>query len=402
MGTGASGQQVLATVGEANAGRALPFGRPMLFDEERAAVAEVLEGPILTHGPRVRAFEEAFAAFTGAPHAIATASCTASLHLAFLYLGLRPGDEVIVPALSHVATAHAVELAGGHCVFVDAEPATGNIDVGRIEEHVTERTRAIVVVHFLGLPVDMAAVNEIARKHDLFVIEDCALALGALYRGVHVGLWGDVGCFSFYPVKHITTGEGGMTITRRGEVAAMAGRQRAFGIDRHRVEDRTLPGLYDVDSLGGNFRMTEMAAALGCEQMRRLPQFLARRRANERTLREGLGDLEGVTTLRPAYGPFQSACYAHCLVLEAPLAERRDELISDLRSQSIGTSVYYPRPIPLLSWYRDRYGHTATDFPHALRISKASIALPVGPHLTDDDMRFIAASVREGSERLLG
>ena len=381
--------------------RTLPFGRPMLGEAERAAVIEVLEGPVLTHGPRVKVFEEAFAAFTGAPSAVATSSCTASLRLAFLFLGLGPGDEVIVPALSHVATAHTVELCGSRCVFVDSEPRTGNIDLDRIESHVTDRTRAIAVVHFLGMPVDMGRVTAIARKHDLFVVEDCALALGARLRGVHVGLLGDVGCFSFYPVKHITTGEGGMTITSRPELARMNACQRAFGIDRTKVDDRAVPGEYDVHALGSNYRMSEISAALGCEQMRRLPDFLRQRRGNYEILSDGLLEIDEVEMLESSDVDFESACYSHCVILKDEIRARRPEVIESLRARGVGTSIYYPRPIPLLSWYRDKYGHAETDFPVASTISGASITLPVGPHLDGDDMRFIAGSLRRAirSER---
>src|SRR5207302_1642699 len=211
--------------------REIHFGRPTIGDAERAAVMEVLKGPILVHGPRAVAFEKDFAAWTGAPHAVSTSSCTAALHLVYFYLGLGSGDEVIVPAQTHAATAHAVELTGATPVFVDAERRTGNIDIAQIEAALTPRTRAISVVHYLGLPVDMDRVTAIARKRDLFVVEDCALSLGSRYRGIHTGLLGDVGCFSFYPVKHITTAEGGMITTTRPEVAAKIARQKAFGVD---------------------------------------------------------------------------------------------------------------------------------------------------------------------------
>jgi len=172
--------------------REIHFGRPTIGDAERTAVMEVLNGPILVHGPRAVAFEKAFAEWTGAPHAVSTSSCTASLHLCYFYLGLGRGDEVIVPAQTHAATAHAVELTGATPIFVDAEQRTGNIDIAQIEAALTPRTRAISVVHYLGLPVDMDAVNAIAKKYELFVVEDCALSLGSRYRGVHTGLLGDI------------------------------------------------------------------------------------------------------------------------------------------------------------------------------------------------------------------
>ena len=202
--------------------REIPFGRPIIGEAERAAVLDVLYGPILVHGPRTIAFENAFAKWTGAPHAISVSSCTAAMHLVYFTLGYGPGDEVIVPAQTHTATAHAVELTGAKAVFVDSERRTGNIDVSAIEAAITPRTRAIAVVHYLGVPVDMAGIGAVAKRHGLFVLEDCALAIGTRIDGVHAGLFGDVGCFSFYPVKHMTTAEGGMIITRNAALAAQA------------------------------------------------------------------------------------------------------------------------------------------------------------------------------------
>ncbi|MEZ5100176.1 MAG: DegT/DnrJ/EryC1/StrS aminotransferase family protein [Thermoleophilia bacterium] len=190
--------------------RAIPFGRPWITDDDRAAVLRVLEGHVLTHGPECSAFEQEFAAFLGPDaRAVTTSSCMASLHLAYLHLGVGPGDEVIVPAQTHVATAHAVEWVGARPVFVDCDPATGNLTAERIEAALTPATRAISVVHFLGIPCGMDEIARLARERGLFLVEDCALAVGSRFDGRHVGLFGDAGTFSFYPVKHLTSGEGG-------------------------------------------------------------------------------------------------------------------------------------------------------------------------------------------------
>lgn len=373
--------------------REIPFGRPMIGPEEKAAVARVLDGPTLTHGPLVKEFERAFADFTGAPFAVATASCTASLHLAYFHLGIGPGDEVIVPAETHVATAHAVELVGAKPVFVDAEARTGNIDIDAIEERITERTRALSVVHYLGMPADMARVMEIAERHDLFVVEDCALAMGTRLDGTHAGLFGDVGCFSFYPVKHITTAEGGMTITRRDDVAAHASTQRAFGIDRNIVAERKIPGTYDVQGLGFNYRLNELGAAIGVQQMRRLPDFLEARRANHEALTAALAGVAGLSLLESSGGRFQSSYYCHLAILEDELASRRQEVMARLGGLGIQTSIYYPEPVPLFTYYREKYGYRPEDFPVASRISGHGIALPVGPHLDVDDMAYIGETL---------
>ena len=375
--------------------RSIPFGRPMIGDAEREAVMEVLSGPTLTHGPQVRQFEAAFAEFTKAPHAVATSSCTAALHLAYMFLDLGPQDEVIMPAQTHIATAHAVQLCGARCVFVDSEAETGNLDLDQLEAAITSRTKAICVVHYLGLPVDMQRVLTIAQRHDLFVIEDCALAVGATLDDVHVGLHGDVGCFSFYPVKHITTAEGGMLITRRQDVADAAATQRAFGIDRNIVSDRPTPGEYDVVHLGNNYRMTELGAAIGLVQMGRLGDFLAARRANYEALGAGLASIDEIRMLRSTHGRFRSSYYGLALVLRDPVMSKRPQIMTSLKHRGVGCSVYYPRPVPHMSYYRRRYGFADNSFPVASRLSAASITLPVGPHLVREDVQYIVASVKD-------
>jgi perosamine synthetase len=375
--------------------RSIPFARPMIGETERAAVFEALESPTLTHGPRVKLFEQAFARYTGASHALATSSCTAALHLAHMFLGIGPGDEVIVPAQTHTATAHAVELCGGRCAFVDSEPVTGNIDIDQIEGCITSRTRAICVVHFLGLPVDMDRVMNIARRHDLFVIEDCALSLGAKFRGVHTGLLGDLGCFSFYPAKHITTAEGGMLITNREDVARTAAMQRAFGIDRNVVADRAAPGQYEVQMLGTNYRLNEIGAAIGLAQIARVDEFLAARRSNFAALASMLAELDEVATLRSSHDEYESSAYCYCLLLKDPVGARRSQIVAHLTSLGVGVSIYYPKPVPQMTYYTDKYGIAPDAYPVASHLSRASIAFPVGPHLNVDDMAYIAESIKD-------
>jgi dTDP-4-amino-4,6-dideoxygalactose transaminase len=369
--------------------REIPFGRPWISAEERAAVQHVLEGHILTHGPEGKAFEAAFAGFVGpGASCLTVSSCMAALHLAYLHFGVGPGDEVIVPAQTHVATAHAVEWTGATPVFVDCDPATGNLTADAIAAAMTPRTRAISVVHFVGIPCDMPPIIALARERGLAVVEDCAIALGARRNGTHVGLFGDAGCFSFYPVKHITTGEGGMLITRRVDVAEGVGRLRAFGVDRTHAE-RSIPGIYDVPTLGLNYRMSEMQAALGRVQMTRLEENLERRRSNFSALRRRVESLPGVRVID---GPERDASNSHyCLVavLEGELRDRRTDIVARLNEAGVGTSVYYPQPVPRMTYYRRKYGYDAARFPHAVGISDDSIALPVGPHLSADDMDYI-------------
>lgn len=369
----------------------------MIGPEEQQAVADVLDGPILVHGPVATAFERAFAEFTGAPHAVSVSSCTAGMHLVYFALGYGPGDEVIVPAQTHVATAHAVELTGATPVFVDAEPDTGNIDIGRISSAITPRTKAIAVVHYLGVPVDMPAVLAIARRHGLFVLEDCALSPGATVDGVHSGLCGDAGVFSFYPVKHITTAEGGMVILRDGDLAAQLRLKKAFGVDRTHGE-RKIPGVYDAGALGFNYRMSEIHAAIGLEQMKKLSGFLARRAENHQRLSELLGPLDGLRVLPAPMGRLRSCHYCLSVVLDDRLARMRPQIMEALTAAGIGSSIYYPQPVPRMTYYRHKYGYDPGRWPHAARLSDQSIALPVGPHLTSDDMSDIAESLTTSLE----
>ena len=380
--------------------RKIPFARPVIGDEERRAAAEVLRGHVMVHGPRIHQFEEVFAKWVGAEAAVAVSSCTAGLHLAYFYLGLGPGDEVIVPAMTHVATAHAVEYVGAKPVFVDAELRTGNIDIDQIEEAITPRTKALSLVHFLGMPVDMDRINAIAKAHKLFVVEDSALAFGTKYKGVHVGLLGDIGLFSMYPVKHITTLEGGLILSKYPEMLKKIALQRAFGVDLTHKE-RKVPGQYDVNMLGFNYRMNELQAAIGVIQVDRLTGFLEKRKENHEIISEKLKGVETLHQFESSNGDFQSSYYCKSIVLQGGLEKKRIEMIEALAARGVGTSIYYPRPVPELTYYRKKYGYTKGQFPEAAKIANQSIALPVGPHLLAGDAEHVADSVMETVKDLL-
>lgn len=372
----------------------IPFGRPMLGEEEKNAVLDVLSGHVLVHGPRAGDFEDAFAQFVGGGHAISVSSCTAGLHLFHFALGLKQGDEVIVPAQTHTATAHAVALTGATPVFVDSEPLTGNMDIDLIEQAVTERTRAICVVHYLGMPVDMDRVNAIAKKHGLKVLEDAALAVGTKYKGVHAGLLGDAGCFSFYPVKHMTTAEGGIVTTNDEALADALRGLRAFGVDRTHSQ-RHVPGQYDVPRLGFNYRMNEISAALGEVQVGRLDDFLSARRTNYEALEKGLREIDEITLFQSTNGHFQSSYYCLSVMLNEELMNDRSSIMEFLKNIGIGTSIYYPGPVPNLTYYKYSLGEKGQTYPVAQSISERSIALPVGPHLSEDDMATIVQGLKE-------
>lgn len=370
--------------------RTIPFGRPDITDEDRAAVLEVLNGHILTHGPNCKSFETEFSEYVGGGYAVTVNSCMTALHLASWYFGLGEGDEVIVPAQSHVATVSAVEIAGATPVFVDCYLETGNMIPEQIAQKITPRTKAISVVHFNGIPAEMDAIVQIAKQHNLILIEDCALSLGATYKGTHVGLIGDVGCFSFYPAKHITTGEGGMYLSKNETTATQSAHLRAHGVDRQHNE-RKIPGKYEVTVAGSNYRMSEMQAALGRSQLKRADRFIAIRQENFTRLKAGL--LEGTTGLviLDAQSPdTKSSYYCLSVVLPDELRDQRDNIALALNAAGVGTSIYYPKPIPQFEYYQNKYGDTAGQYPNAERISYQSIALPVGQHLNTEDMDYIA------------
>jgi perosamine synthetase len=378
----------------------IPYGRPIIGDEERNAVMEVMRGHILVHGPKAHEFESAFARFTGATHAVSVSSATAALHLCYFYLGLGPGDEVIVTAETHVATAHGAELTGAKCVFVDAEEKTGNIDIDQIESKITSRTKAIGIVHYLGMPVDMDRLNAIAKKHGLFVVEDAALALGTYYKGRHAGTLGDAGCFSFYPVKHMTTAEGGMLTTKHEEMAKKVSRQKAFGVDKS-MQERAVPGIYDAPYLGLNYRMNEIQAAIGIEQLKRMKSFLEAREMNFNALYAKLKGLDELHLFESTHGEFKSSYYCLGAVLKKKWRSKRVEFIQAINKQGVGTSVHYPKAVPQLAYYKKKYGHAPSNFPVADWISESSVALPVGPHLKVEDMECVAEAVKNALQEVM-
>ena len=370
--------------------RQLPFGKPWITDTERQAVLDVLAGSVLTHGPQAHAFETEFAAFMGAgAHCVTVSSGMAALHLAYWQLGIGPGDEVIVPAQTHVATVHAVEFVGATPVFADCDARDGNMDPGLVEPLITARTKAIGIVHFLGIPCDMKRIMTIAERHNLRVIEDCALAVGARYQDRHVGLFGDAACFSFYPVKHITTGDGGMFASRHQELAQRAAKARAFGVDRSFAE-RAVPGMYDVPTLGINYRLSDINSAMGRKQLERIGAILERRKNNFSTLKSRLSGYPDVSIIDAKQAEAHNSHYCLSVVLEGKLGMQRNEIVKALNSRGVGTSVYYPQPVPRLAYYQAKYGYQPDRYPQAARISDQSIALPVGPHLSTDDMEYIA------------
>ena len=368
----------------------IPFGKPLIGMEEKDAVIGVMNNTILVHGPKSSEFEEKFAEYTKAPYAISVSSCTAGMHLFFFTLGIGEGDEVIVPSQTHVATAHAVELTGAKPIFIDSDNVSGNIDVNLIEKKINQNTKAISVVHYLGTPADMVSINIIAKKYNLFVLEDCALSPGAYIDNQHTGLLGDVGVFSFYPVKHITTAEGGMIILKDKKLYEKIKLNKAFGVDRTHTE-RSLPGMYDVVSLGFNYRLSEINCAIGVEQLKKLPMFLDKRHENFNYLKDLFAKQTDLTVVEDKIlKNSNSSHYCLSIILSSKLISKRATIMNKLKQIGIGTSIYYPQPVPRLKYYQSKYKIEPSEYINASIFSDNCIALPVGPHLGINDMKIIA------------
>ena len=373
--------------------RNIPFSAPDITQAEIEAVNEVIRSGWLAHGKYSKRLEELFCEFTGAKYATTVSNCTAGLHLSCLSSGFGSGDEVIVPAQTHTATSHAVEYTGAKAVFADVHPITGNILSEEILKKLTPATRGIIPVHIAGYPCDMGEIKKICDEHNLVLIEDCAHAIGTRYNGKHVGNIGISGCFSFYPTKQISTGEGGVVISNDKSVIDFINKHKAFGIDTP-PEMRTRPGVYDVQGLGYNFRMTDFQAALGAGQMERYDVNLAKRQANAKLYCKLLEDNEqiGFTEFTDdnSYFLFQ--------VLIMPPIDR-DSVLIKLKESGIGVSIHYPTPVPLMSYYRKKYGYTQNDFPNAVRYGNRVISLPVHSKISNEDIYFIIENLNKCLER---
>lgn len=371
----------------------LPFARPDIGEAEIAAVTDALRSGWVTTGPKARAFEEAFTAYLGGDglQSIAVNSATAGLHLALEALGIGPGDEVIAPTLTFTATVEVVRYLGADPVLVDVDPVTLNIDPEKIRAAITPATRAIMPVHYGGLACDMDAILAIARAHGLKVVEDAAHALPTTWQGTLVGrLASDVTVFSFYANKTMTTGEGGMAITRDPALAERMRVMRLHGMSRDafdRFTSRTPAWYYEVVAPGFKYNLTDIAAALGLAQLRRLPQFLARRQQLAGRYHAALA---GLPLVLPADAPAGDIHAWHLYVVRlAPQARlSRDALIQALADRGIGTSVHYV-PLHRHPYWRDRYGLTPERFPQADAAYQGMLSLPLFTAMTDAEQQRV-------------
>jgi dTDP-4-amino-4,6-dideoxygalactose transaminase len=354
----------------------IPIAKPLIGEEEKRAVLEVLDSGILTQGPRVAAFEVAFAKMAGVKYAVATSSGTTALHVALLVHGIRPGDEVITTPFTFIASANSILYVGARPVFADIDPGTFNIDPRQIEAAITPRTKAVLPVHLFGLPADMDPIMEIADKHRLVIIEDACQSHGAEYKGKKVGSFG-TGCFSLYPTKNITSAEGGMVTTNDAEIAENCRVIRQQGMRRR----------YYHDELGFNFRMTDIHAAIGLAQLQKLERFNQARIANAQYLS---AHLRGVVV--PEVLPGYRHVF-HQYTVRIP-GGRRDALLDHLRERGVSTGVYYPVPVHQQTFYTQGLGYNLR-LPESERAAAEVLSLPVHPALCHNDLETIVAAVNE-------
>ena len=361
--------------------------------QEEQAVLRVLHSRWLSTGPVTEKFENTFSEYLGEAYAVAVSNGTAALHLALAGLGIKEGDEVILPSLTFVATANAVRYVGAKPVFADV---TGfedlNISPRETEAKITQRTKAIMVMHYGGYPCDMQPIMDIAKRRGLYVVEDAAHAPGAEYQGKKCGVLGDMGCFSFFSNKNLVTGEGGMVVTQRKEWAEKVRRMRSHGMqalswDKYHGHLSS----YDIETLGYNYRTTEIQSALGLAQLKKLDRNNRKRKKLVEIYRN---ELQGTEEISVPYSHFKGIPSYHLLpILVAPFLDR-NRVIEKLKDFGIQSSIHYP-PVHLFSLYRNQFGYKKGDLPKTEEISQREITLPLHPLLDVGDVKWIAKKLEE-------
>ena len=369
----------------------LPYGLHWINEQNIKAVEEVLKGSWITQGPKIKEFEDKLANFVGAEHAVAVNSGTAALEIAARAVGVENGTELITTPLSFVATANAALFNNADVKFVDIDEETFNLDPSAIEAAVGPDTRAIAPVHFAGQCAEMTKISQIAKEKGLSVIEDSSHALGAELDGKKAGVFGDVSCFSFHPVKHITAGEGGTITTNSKELYEELLRLRNHGItkDAQKRHGADAGYAYDVVELSRNFRITDISCALASSQLNRIEDFLKRRQEIADKYTKAFEGVEGVTT------PIVKENRKHAWHLYCVQVENRDKLFKFLREQNIGVNVHYI-PIYRHTLYKERYNLNPKDFPNTEHVFERILSLPIFPKMTDEDVDYVIAKVEEG------
>lgn len=371
--------------------RFIPYGHQCIDDDDIKAVVDVLKSDWLTTGPAVDAFEAAISEFVGAKYAVAVSSGTAALHTAVYAAGIGAGDEVIVPPMTFAATANAVVFRGATPVFCDIDSGTLLIDPSLVEAKVSPKTKAIIAVDYAGQPCDYDALREIADRNKLVLIADSCHSIGASYKGRKVGTLADLTAFSFHPVKHITTGEGGMVVTNNPQYHQKMTIFRSHGITTdHRQRSEKGSWFYEMVDLGYNYRITDFQCALGKSQLEKLPSWIKRRQEIASRYNEAFQSINQIELV--AVAPNVSHAY-HLYVIKL-ISTERDEVFGSLRAAGIGVNVHYI-PVYLHSFYREQFGTKEGICPTAETIYKQVLSLPIFPSLTSEDEDVVISAVRE-------
>jgi dTDP-4-amino-4,6-dideoxygalactose transaminase len=376
------------------------FGAPLIEEEEIAEVVDTLRSGWLSTGPKTKRFERDLCEYVGAPHALGTNSCTAAMHLALVAAGIGPGDEVIVPAMTFAATANVVEHTGARPVFADVGRRSFHLDPEAVERRITPRTKALIPVHFAGLPAPMDAIMDLARRHGLVVIEDAAHAIGSEYRGRRIGSIGDFTCFSFYVTKNLATAEGGMVTSRDGEAIDRMRVMSLHGMDLGAWQRYSKRGNrhYQVVCPGFKYNMTDLAASLGIHQLRKLDGFIEVRRRYAERYGEAFADIDAL--IRPPDDPVhRNAWHLYPLMVRPEmLTGDRDDVVEAITEENIGVGIHF-RALHLMEYYRRTYGYSEGDCPRAEFISDRVFSLPLSPRLTEEEVDYIIETVRDVMRR---
>ncbi|WP_243370593.1 aminotransferase class I/II-fold pyridoxal phosphate-dependent enzyme [Geotalea sp. SG265] len=374
----------------------LPFSTPTIGDDEIAEVVDSLKSGWITTGPKVKRFEEEFKAYVGSPFAVPLSSATAGLHLTLLALKIQPGDEIITTPMTFASTVSMIILCGGKPVLVDIEPGTLNLDISKIREKITPRTRAIIPVHFAGQSCDMDPLFALAREFGLTIIEDAAHAAGTEYKGKRIGSLETISIFSFHPNKNITTGEGGMVCTRDESLAEEVSLLKFHGMSREAWKRFAASGTpnYDIMLPGYKYNMMDIQAAIGIHQLPKLDQFIARRTAIAEYYNHAFADVPELAL--PAYAPYEQRHAWHLytpLVRIEQLRIDRDQFMNELKKLNIGSGLHY-KAIHHHAWYRENLPQEAASLPNADYASDRILSLPLFPKMGDDDARDVVEAVK--------
>jgi len=373
----------------------LPYGHQWIDEEDIKAVSEVLHSDWITQGPKVAEFEEEFAKYVGAHYAVAVNSGTAALHAACFAAQIEKGNEAITTPITFVASANCVLYQGGIPVFADINKYTLNIDPKEVKKKITSKTKAIIPVDFTGLPADLEAVEGVARENNLIVIEDACHALGATYKGRKIGGISDMTVFSFHPVKHITTGEGGMITTNGRRYYERLKLFITHGIVKDTGATLSCPWYYEMRELGYNYRITDFQCALGLSQLKKIDKFIKRRRGIAYEYHNEFRIMPEITV--PIYYPGKSDSAWHLYVIQLNLERLkvgRREIFAALRAENIGVNVHYI-PVHLQPYYQKRFGYNLGDFPKAENYYSRAITLPVFPKMSNQDIDDVVRAVKK-------